>query len=235
MSDLMTAPRWKIWALVFVFWTLLGLSYTASSVISMISEGEVFTWTRPFTWNLTNAYLWMLLTPVVAWLGSIGGHGGWRRFWAVHLPASIGLAALQVMLVLAIYWTLCGPPLARPNITFGAFSRMQFAYNFHLSWLTYGVMLVVLRAIDSQRRLCADLQQLERRCHSFGLTRSRTGDAKFTAFDRQRSTAPVVQVQLGHNSPGVTDQIRYLIGAATGRSNAGRCTLNPVNRALLTK
>jgi LytS/YehU family sensor histidine kinase len=153
VSDLMTAPRWKIWGLVFAFWTLLALSYTASSVISMISEGEVYTWTRPLTWNLTNAYLWMLLTPLVAWLGMKGGGGGWGRFWAVHAPGSVLLAALEVMAVLCIYWTLVGPPASRPDITFGAFARMQFAYNFHLSWITYGVMLVVLRAIDSQRRL----------------------------------------------------------------------------------
>jgi hypothetical protein len=149
----MTAPRWKIWGLVFAFWTLLGLSYAASSVISMISEGEAFTWARPLTWNLANAYLWMLLTPVVAWLGCQGGRAGWERFWAVHVPASIALAAAQVMLVLGIYWMLCGPSASRPDMTFGAFARMQFAYNFHLSWLTYGVMLVVLRAIESQRRL----------------------------------------------------------------------------------
>ena len=153
VSDLMTAPRWKIWGLVFAFWTLLALSYTVSSVISMISEGEAYTWIRPFTWNFTNAYLWMLLTPVVGWLGAQGGGGGWSRFWAVHAPSSIVLAAFQVMLMLGIYWTLCGPPASRPNIGFVAFARMQFAYNFHLSWLTYGVMLVVLRAIDSQRRL----------------------------------------------------------------------------------
>ncbi|QNK03770.1 histidine kinase [Dyella telluris] len=149
----MTAPRWKIWGLVFAFWTLLALSYTASSVISMISEGEAFNWTRPLTWNLANAYLWMLLTPAVSWLGTQGGTGGWGRFWAVHAPASIVLAAAQVMLVLCIYWTLCGPPSSQPHLAFGAFARMQFAYNFHLSVLTYGVMLVVLRAIDSQRRL----------------------------------------------------------------------------------
>ncbi|WP_235186607.1 sensor histidine kinase [Dyella japonica] len=153
MSDLMTAPRWKIWAWVFAFWTLLALSYTASAVISMISEGEAFAWVRPLTWNVANAYLWMLLTPVVAWLGIQGGSGSWGRFWAVHAPACLMLAAVQVMLVLGIYWTLCGPPTSRPNIALGAFARMQFAYNFHLSVLTYGVMLVVLRAIDSQRRL----------------------------------------------------------------------------------
>jgi len=149
----MTAPRWKTWALVFALWTVLASSYTASAVISMISEGEALIWTRPFTWNFTNDYLWMLLTPLVAWLGRQGGGGGWGRFWAVHGASSILLAAAQVGLMLSIYWMLCGPPTSRPGMVFGTFVRMQFAYNFHLSWLTYGVILVVLRAIESQRRL----------------------------------------------------------------------------------
>jgi sensor histidine kinase YesM len=149
----MTASRWKTWALVFALWTVLALSYTASSVISMMSEGEAFNWTRPFTWNFTNAYLWMLLTPVVAWLGRQGGGGGWSRFWAVHGPSSILLAAAQVGWVLCIYWLVCGPPVSKPDLAFGAFARMQFTYNFHLSLLTYGVILVVLRALESQRRL----------------------------------------------------------------------------------
>lgn len=149
----MNMPRWKIWGLVFACWTLLALSYTASSVISMITEGEAYTWTRPLTWNLTTAYLWMGLTPLVAWLGSKGGSGGWGRFWAVHAPAGLVLAALEVMLALGIYWAVCGPSPLRPQLSFGAYARMQFAYNFHLSVLTYGVMLLVLRAIDSQRRL----------------------------------------------------------------------------------
>lgn len=148
----MTAPRWKTWALVFAFWTLLAMSYTASSVISMISEGEAVSWVRPLIWNFTNAYLWMLLTPVVAWLRRQGS-GNWSRFWAVHAPASLVLAAVEVTLVLCIYWVLCGPPSSQPGMTFRTFAGMQVAYNFHLGLLTYGVMLVVLRAIDSQRRL----------------------------------------------------------------------------------
>jgi two-component system LytT family sensor kinase len=148
-----TKQQWKTWGLVFAFWTLLALSYTASGVMSAISEGESVIWTRPLTWNLTNFYLWMLLTPAVAWLGRQGGGRGWRRFWAVHAPSSLLLAALQVSVLMVIYWQLCGPPASRSDMSFAMFARTQLAYNFHLSWITYWVLLVVLRAIDSQRRL----------------------------------------------------------------------------------
>ncbi|WP_430392033.1 sensor histidine kinase [Dyella sp. 20L07] len=147
------ASRWKTWGWAFGFWTLLALSYTASAIISSRSEGEALAWSRPLTWNFANYYLWMLLTPWVAWLGRETSGRGWRRFWAVHVPSSLLLAGIQVSVLLLIYWQLCGPPASRAGMTFAAFARMQFAYNFHLGWLIYWVLLVVLRGLDSQRRL----------------------------------------------------------------------------------
>ncbi|WP_229238428.1 sensor histidine kinase [Dyella amyloliquefaciens] len=153
MSKLMTVPRLKTQGLVLAFWTLLATSYTVSAILSSISEGMPVIWYRPLAWNFTNFYLWMLLTPVVASLGRRTANHGWGRFFAIHLPASALLATVQVLVMQSIYWWLCGPPTSQPQLTLGAFMRMQFAYNFHLAWVTYGVLLVVLRAIDSQRRL----------------------------------------------------------------------------------
>ncbi|TCV94685.1 histidine kinase [Luteibacter rhizovicinus] len=153
MFNRIASLRWKTWGLVFVFWTMLALSYTASMVISSISEGSPVAWSRPFTWNLTNFYLWMLLTPLVAWLGRRGGGHGWARFWAVHVPCSVAIAAIQVMILMSIYWLLCGPPASRSDMSFVAFARMQSVYNVHLGWITYWVLLVVLRGMESQRRL----------------------------------------------------------------------------------
>ena len=39
MSNSMSVPRWKIQGLAFAFWTLLAGSYTASAILSSISEG----------------------------------------------------------------------------------------------------------------------------------------------------------------------------------------------------
>ncbi|SFS16973.1 Histidine kinase [Dyella sp. OK004] len=139
-------------ALLLGFWTLIALSYTLSSGLSAISEGEEARWSRMLVWNFTDFYLWMALVPLVAWLGRAGAGRGWRHFAAVHVPASLGVALAHVLVHLAIYWAACGPGRA-PVTTFGGFLGMQFAFNYHFALLIYWVILAVLRGLDSQRRL----------------------------------------------------------------------------------
>jgi signal transduction histidine kinase len=144
--------RLAVVAAQFGLWTLLGASYTLSNALSQISEGQAPNWWRVGVWNFSDFYLWMLLVPVVAWLGRRAADGGWRRFAAVHLPAGLIVALAQLLVHLAIFWVTCGPGRA-PVSSFGGFLRMQFAYSYHFALLLYWVILVVLRGLDSRRRL----------------------------------------------------------------------------------
>ncbi|MFC4763564.1 sensor histidine kinase [Dyella koreensis] len=139
-------------ALMLGFWTLIALSYALSGGLSSISEGQVANWSRLLVWNFADFYLWMALVPLVAWLGRASAGRGWQRFAAVHVPASLLVALAQVLVHLTIYWTVCGPGRA-PVSTFGGFLRMQLAFSYHFALLIYWVILVVLRGLDSQRRL----------------------------------------------------------------------------------
>ncbi|WP_225562044.1 histidine kinase [Rhodanobacter sp. DHB23] len=136
----------------FGFWTLLALSYALSSGLSSIGEGNPPAWPRQLTWSLADYWLWMLLVPLVGWLGRQGATRGWRRFLAVHVPASLGVALAQLFAHLLLYWWLCGPG-RMPVHTLGDYLRMQFAYNFHFALLTYWVVLAVLRGLESRRHL----------------------------------------------------------------------------------
>lgn len=133
-------------------WTLLALSYSLTGVLSALAEGHAPSWARTATWNFTNFYLWAALTPLVAWLGRRTAGVGWRRFVLVHVPAGLLLAAAQTLLMLAVFWSVCGPG-TMPARTFGEYLPMEFVYCFHLSLLIYWVLLVVLRALDTRRRL----------------------------------------------------------------------------------
>jgi len=152
VTDRIAPQRLKTWGLAFGFWTLLVCSYTLSSGLSSISEGQGPNWLRALGWNGPDFYVWMLLAPMVGWLGRRHAGGGWPRFLALHVPASLAVALLQTVLHLSIFWTLCGPG-RMPVDSFGGFIRMQFAYTFHLSMLTYWVILAVLRGMESRRRL----------------------------------------------------------------------------------
>lgn len=144
--------RLKNWSLAFGFWTLLALSYSASQVISSINEGRPPSWSRALTWNFLDFYLWMALTPVIIWLGRVGAQS-WRRFWILHVPSSILVTAIQTGVMLSLFWWRCGPwPLSTVH-TIGEFFRQEGVYQFHLSLLTYWLILVVLRGLSSQRSL----------------------------------------------------------------------------------
>lgn len=138
--------------LAFGFWTLLGLSYALSAGLSGLSEGEAPNWGRLSTWYLASFWLWMLLVPLVAWLGRRTAGKGWRRFCLVHVPASIALALAQVLVRVAVFWLLWRHDITNAH-TFGAYLQREFVFNFYFAQLTYWVILAVLRGMDSRRHL----------------------------------------------------------------------------------
>ncbi|MFC5581421.1 sensor histidine kinase [Rhodanobacter terrae] len=147
-----TSRQTRTWALAFGFWTLLALSYALSGGLASISEGYPPGWLRALAWNLSNFWLWMLLVPLVSWLGRQGTGRGWGRFCLVHVPAAPAVALLQMLAHLVVFWSLCGPG-RMPVHTLGQYLRMEFAYSFHLAVLTYWIILVVLRGLESRRHL----------------------------------------------------------------------------------
>ncbi|HWX65898.1 MAG TPA: histidine kinase [Rhodanobacter sp.] len=147
-----TSRRSKTWGLAFGFWTLLALSYALSSGLSSISEGHDPAWLRGLTWNLADFYLWMLLAPGIGWLGRRSTVHGWPRFLALHVPASVGVALVQTLLQLLIFWFVCGPG-RMPVHSFGSYVGMEFAYKFQQGLVIYWVILVVLRGMESRRHL----------------------------------------------------------------------------------
>lgn len=152
MSDINGSSRLKSWSLAFGFWTLLALSYALSAGLSELSEGNPATWTRMVIWNLSNFWLWMLLVPVIARLGGLTAGGGWRRFCLVHVPCSLAIAFGQTLMRISIFWELCGP--RQPSVhTLGQYMRGELVDNLHLAVLTYWVVLVVMRGLESTRHL----------------------------------------------------------------------------------
>jgi len=152
VTETVRFQRLKKPALAFGFWTLLALSYALSGGLSSISEGYPPGWARALTWNLSNFWLWMVLVPLVGWLGRQGAGGGWRRFCLVHLPAALAVALLQMLAHLVVFWYPSGSG-HMPVHTLGQYLRMEFAYSFHLAVLTYWIILAVLRGMESRRHL----------------------------------------------------------------------------------
>jgi len=152
VSAINPTSRLRSCALAFAFWTLLALSYALSAGLSELSEGHPATWSRMVAWNLTNFWLWMLLVPVIARLGQLTAGRGWGRFCLTHIPAGLGLALGQTLARISLFWELCGS--RQPAVhTLGQYMRGELVDNLHLAVLTYWVVLVVLRGMESTRRL----------------------------------------------------------------------------------
>jgi len=155
MSDFTNSSRTRSWALAFGFWTLLGLSYALSAGLSDLSEGSAANWGRLATWYLGSFWLWMLLVPWIAHLGRQTAGKDWRRFCLVHVPASILMGLAQVLIRVGVFWMIWGASLTTVH-GFGEYLRREFVFNFYFAQLTYWVILVVLRGMDSRRHLRAE-------------------------------------------------------------------------------
>ncbi len=152
VPDRIPPQRLSTLGLAFGFWTLLALSYALSSGLSALSEGHDPAWLRGLSWNLADFWLWMLLAPVVGWLGRRSAGDGWPRFLTRQVPASLVVALTQTVLQLLIFWSVCGPG-KMPVASFGGFVHMQFAYKFQQGLVIYWVILAVLRGMESRRHL----------------------------------------------------------------------------------
>lgn len=138
--------------MAFGFWTLLAVSYAFSAGLSGLSEGEAPNWGRLLTWYLASFWLWMLLVPLLAWLGRRTAGTGWRRFCLVHVPASVAIALLQVVVRVGVFWMIWRADITTAH-SFGEYLQREFVFNFYFAQLTYWVILAVLRGMDSRRHL----------------------------------------------------------------------------------
>jgi signal transduction histidine kinase len=140
-------------ALAFGFWTLIALASALSAGLGEINEGNPPTWTRMVVWNIDNFWLWMLLVPVIAWLGRRTAGRGWTRFCLVHIVSSLVIASAQVPARIAIFWVLCGPRHPSVVHTLAQYMRGEVVDSFQFAVLTYWVVLAVLRGMESRQRL----------------------------------------------------------------------------------
>jgi two-component system, LytTR family, sensor kinase len=144
------------WLAAFGFWTLVAAASATSSLLTRIGEGEAINIRRELAWTLPIFYLWMLLAPAVMALGRRTADLARGRFLAIHVPLSLTIAAVHAPCSLFIYWMLRGDPLpgaVRMDTSYGHLLRVDFIYLFHLSVLTYWIVLFVSRGLDSRRRL----------------------------------------------------------------------------------
>jgi len=87
--------RWgRIWFIGFVLWTLLAFLTSAGSHVYMASMGEPISWAQLLAWNVTIAFIWSLLTPIIYELSRryTFDRTNWKLSLVIHVVASVLLA-----------------------------------------------------------------------------------------------------------------------------------------------
>jgi signal transduction histidine kinase len=142
-------PAYLAW---FCFWTALAVFEAFIQILASRSEGIDRSWQRALAWNMPQFYLWMLLAPCISALGRRTSQSRWAGVLAVHVPASVLAAMAESVATLYGYWTLGGSYPTKPA-SLGELFRVEFVYQFHLAFVTYWIILAVLRELDSRRHL----------------------------------------------------------------------------------
>ena len=148
------AKGWVRWTAVFLVWTAVGLFFASqASMWDRFLFRQQITWQRALSTNLAFYYIWALLTPFVVWFGKRYRleRKRWGKSLAVHIPTSILLAVLQLLLVESLWGILRDEPLSLYE-TFRSV-EFSFAFNFHINLLTYWVILGFSYMLDSYRQV----------------------------------------------------------------------------------
>jgi two-component system, LytTR family, sensor kinase len=142
-------PAYLVW---FCFWTSLAVFEAFIQILASRGEGIDRSWQRALAWNMPQFYLWMLLAPCISALGRRTSQSRWAGVLAVHVPASVLAAMAETVATLYGYWTWGGSYPTKPA-SLGELFRVEFVYQFHLAFVTYWIILAVLRELDSRRHL----------------------------------------------------------------------------------
>ncbi len=95
--------HWQILAVSFAFWTIYASLDSAGSVALLKLRGQFgIPLSDVILWNFSEAYIWVLFTPVICELTARFGFtaGVWKRSLAIHLIAGIIMMTVAAWLLL---------------------------------------------------------------------------------------------------------------------------------------
>jgi hypothetical protein len=125
--------------------TLLGLTYTVAMVGSGHLKHQEVPWGVALGVNLSSAYLWMLLFPVLVWATRRAGFEAahWKRACAIHVPTYLVLALIHHIVWISAYWTW-GSPAFIGTVPMTAMLRESLPWRLHDNLVVYGLQVLVL-------------------------------------------------------------------------------------------
>jgi two-component system LytT family sensor kinase len=143
--------RWFRWGLIAGIWTLFGLLFASQQYLATSRTSRPMAWYDALFLELSYAYLWALLTPLMLWLS--------RRFrierntWYRSLLIHIFFGTLIGFTMVAIHDLIYTAYFATPDRPFSILRMVRLAYSFFdYGMMTYWVILLVNNGLDYYNR-----------------------------------------------------------------------------------
>ena len=131
--------RWSKTGLIFLFWTLIGLSFASQFYLSSYKAGRPVSWRQAVSWSLGDWYVWAVLSlPVIRFARRYPPEAGvsWRIGF-LHLGAAL-LCSLAFVGLRALVGQVHGWVIDEP-VTFAEVFRPLLVKTFPFNLLIYGV------------------------------------------------------------------------------------------------
>jgi LytS/YehU family sensor histidine kinase len=154
---------WLKWGVIFGCWTLLSLMYSSHLYFFHLLRDELAVWTEGMIEAFDDFYVWAAFTPLILHLGSRFPlkRDGWPKSLLVHIPASLLLSFVQVVL-----HTLLDAALLEQNLSINYTTKLffvLFSRTFHFGLLIYWAILAINHAIEYYKDRELQTAQMETR------------------------------------------------------------------------
>ncbi len=152
MNDNPKPRRLLHWAIGFLVWTVIGLSFASQFFVANLKAGRPVTWAEAIGWSLGDWYVWGLLSiPILAVARQFHIDGvHWRSSLVIHLCGS-AIAALVFLIVRAALgqWQML---LRGGAATYGEIFMPLLAKTFLFNVIIYWVIVCAGHALDYYRQ-----------------------------------------------------------------------------------
>ena len=179
MPSNITSKRWFKWALGFIFWTIIGLSFASQFYLSSSKFGRSpVRWSQALSWSLGDWYVWAILSVPIFILARKFPleRPRWKINSFLHLAAAFGFSFVYIVLrALVGQWQSKwqGEP-----VTFQEAFQPLFFKTIQFNFLTYWVIVAVAHVFFFYRK------SLERERQSIELEK-RLAEARLQALQMQ--------------------------------------------------
>ena len=142
----------RLYAASFLVWTVLGLFMFSQGLVQKVVTNDPTPWWHHLTSWMVGVWLWFLVTPAVLWLGRRFPleRKHWVRRTAIHLPLSVAVSLVQLIVEAEILHSLGLFPTLMPS--YAATLAFLLIVGFHQGILTYWMLLGIQYAYGWYRR-----------------------------------------------------------------------------------